>query len=278
MLYGSTVAAWLACTFIGPPPNQHHSADHIDRNKLNDTLSNIRWASSSEQSKNQTRISVGAQRIAIIARKGDIVREFSSTYEAADALGCFRANIRKALLIPNRRSQGWSFQYKYIDERDGELWKALDSKRDISSFGRVRMKVNGGYVESQPCTKLPYISVGDSNGKSTGLHLLVSRYFGELQQRKEQDPTCEVDHIDGNTRNNAISNLQVLSGTEHRRKTGTKRTQLRHRVSGEVMVFESLKESAVFLKLKQNSVSRFATGKAQHPMYEIEYVNKRQRS
>ncbi|AGE53689.1 hypothetical protein ATCVGM07011_885L [Acanthocystis turfacea Chlorella virus GM0701.1] len=47
------VARALASTFMGKPPSAHHTADHIDRNRLNDTIKNICWASKSEQANNR---------------------------------------------------------------------------------------------------------------------------------------------------------------------------------------------------------------------------------
>jgi hypothetical protein len=43
----------MASTFIGPPPTLQHTADHKDKNSLNDVLSNIRWLCKSGQVKNR---------------------------------------------------------------------------------------------------------------------------------------------------------------------------------------------------------------------------------
>ena len=45
----------IASATHGPPPTPNHTADHIDRNPENDTISNIRWLCKSEQSTNQSR-------------------------------------------------------------------------------------------------------------------------------------------------------------------------------------------------------------------------------
>jgi len=47
-------AALLA--FTGPPPTDDHTADHIDRDRGNNCIGNLRWATPSEQAKNQERI------------------------------------------------------------------------------------------------------------------------------------------------------------------------------------------------------------------------------
>lgn len=49
----------VATEFLGPPPSVDHTVDHIDRNKSNNTLKNLRWLSKSGQVLNQKRKSVG---------------------------------------------------------------------------------------------------------------------------------------------------------------------------------------------------------------------------
>jgi hypothetical protein len=45
----------VALTFLGPPPDQTYTVDHIDRDASNNKLSNLRWASKSLQSENKGR-------------------------------------------------------------------------------------------------------------------------------------------------------------------------------------------------------------------------------
>jgi len=39
--------------FVGPPPTDDHTVDHIDQNKENNCVENLRWATASEQAKNR---------------------------------------------------------------------------------------------------------------------------------------------------------------------------------------------------------------------------------
>lgn len=46
----------LALTFIGDPPSPEHHVDHIDRDRNNNALGNLRWVSSSESNFNRSKL------------------------------------------------------------------------------------------------------------------------------------------------------------------------------------------------------------------------------
>ena len=50
-----TIAVLLAKAFIPGRSEERNTVDHIDRNSLNNNLSNLRWATKTEQCINQTR-------------------------------------------------------------------------------------------------------------------------------------------------------------------------------------------------------------------------------
>lgn len=49
------IAKLMGETFLAKPESPSHTIDHIDRNRGNDNISNLRWASKSEQSQNSSR-------------------------------------------------------------------------------------------------------------------------------------------------------------------------------------------------------------------------------
>ena len=68
----------IAYTFLGPPPDDTYTVDHIDRNPRNNRASNLRWASPTQQAENRERIDV-------TVRLGDL--ELSGYTYIAEQLG-----------------------------------------------------------------------------------------------------------------------------------------------------------------------------------------------
>jgi len=78
-----SVARAILSTFVGEPPTRHHTADHINTNYQDNRLENLRWATKSEQSYNQTRTGDrDYKRIPIIVTIDNIEKEYQSISEA----------------------------------------------------------------------------------------------------------------------------------------------------------------------------------------------------
>ena len=71
-----------------PNPNNYPTVDHIDRNKLNNHISNLRWASRSMQNENKNAYSnTGEKYIYLKKRKG------RSPYYYIEKKKCFRKTL-----------------------------------------------------------------------------------------------------------------------------------------------------------------------------------------
>jgi hypothetical protein len=267
----SSLASWRACTFIGPPPTDHHTADHIDRNRRNDSLTNIRWATKTEQVLNKDKVRNSGKHVPIIATRGDDVRHYRSLSIACEELNLRRSNASGVLFGKYTHIKGWVFRYDYIQDFNGEVWINYNPKYYVSNHGRIKKEVPGGYVEITHDTKKDYITirVGSTNRL---LHVVIAELFGDLIARRQLDPNVQVDHINGDRKNNHINNLQVLNSKDHVTKTLGKPVLIEDRGTNICIEFPSITEAANHIGENYYYMSNYLSNKSEHPKYNISYV------
>lgn len=268
-----TIAAWRCSTFIGLPPTKHHTADHIDRNKNNDTLANVRWACLSVQSSNRNSfINTGNTKPIYATRENDI-RHYTGITEASIDLNININTLSKMLRTgKHTHSSGWCIRYQYIKEIPGERWKHYRKKTEVSDHGRVRKKVYGGYIEVILASKRTYLALM-TNGRNVPLHLIVMELFGDLIERRKIDPKVQVDHIDEDTRNNHIGNLNCVSIADHAVKSHARAVEVKNRLTGDVQQFKSVVEATKFMKVPNSQGGKYAKQQRRHPLYDVRYTD-----
>ena len=96
-----------------------------------------------------------------------------------------------------------------------EMWKTIDGYEDyeVSSWGKVRNRVTGDLISQEKNPKgYMRVSIG-AVGKRHHLkvHRLVAAAFIPNPERKPQ-----VNHKDGNNRNNSYTNLEWVTDEENK--------------------------------------------------------------
>lgn len=125
------------------------------------------------------------------------------------------------MLEQNRDRRRWKKLPRLADEPDldGETWMTVDVF-EISNMGRVR---RNGKIVQYTQTDEPYVSVRKNDNTKHKLHRLVAVCFVD---NDDPERKTVVNHIDGNKRNNAASNLEWCTPSEnslHAYQTGLKR-------------------------------------------------------
>jgi hypothetical protein len=210
----------------GDPDNiKSISIDHIDRNKMNECVNNLRWADPYIQNNNKSN-SLGEYSL------DDWIYLYNNKeYENIIELYSFLLNnnlisntitekqFKKTLSYSTKRGHKTygliiTRKLKELNTYGIETWVELKKLFNISSFthisnyGRLGRIVNNIIIPrtiDNPNSQYSRLKL-KYNNKELAIHNLVYYHFkGEIA------PNYIVDHIDSNKKNNHISNLRVLT-------------------------------------------------------------------
>jgi hypothetical protein len=121
----------VALVFIGEKPTEEHTIDHIDNNKSNNNVENLRWATKSEQAINRTNI----RQIEVYnILDNNIIDRFNSQKDCCEKYSVHPSIISNALEFGishfNRGRQLGS--HKYLSVRYSDLSKEDKLKRELN--------------------------------------------------------------------------------------------------------------------------------------------------
>ena len=226
----------VARTFIGVPPNPAQwQVNHIDRNPSNNHVTNLQYASPSENTKHSWDTNVcrrpgGAKhRKAVLWRLAGAASwcESCSQAEASRTLGVSPNCISRCCrgLVSNCHGGEGTYEFKHQQivrpqTLAGEVWKAalypgirgLIGDLQVSSHGRVLSTSRHGnpYIWNGYCKSNGYCAVIRA-GRHHYVHRLVAAtFFGQPSA-----PSLHVNHKDGLRNNNHIDNLEYVTPSQN---------------------------------------------------------------
>lgn len=239
--------------------------DHIDRNKQNFKLSNLRFVTVSENNKNRfhpknTKIGILVinNKIRYIYREEKNVRRFCEGFEyfkkdkkfdGAFSLSSYTYNqiIKKNVNI------------SIVDILSNVSWIKIDNTcYEISNLGVVRRKLIYGYhyTIGTLCNN-GYLDINIKD-KHKSIQSLVVKYF--INGGKDYSSDLQVDHIDTNPLNNCVKNLRLVTGKENMNNLLTKEKKynpLKCIYKGEKKYFKSRLDCSKFLLVSREAVRQW---------------------
>ena len=234
---GKTVSVHrlVGLAFIENPLNKPH-INHIDKNRSNNTVSNLEWCTALENNvhKSSTLEQTTNQNIKVwrIDKDTDSKLElYNSIYEAAlwvvenghsPSLHNARGNISCAVRGIYKSSCGFKWSMDEQKDLEDEEWRnvSIDGKTfdnyQVSSLGRFKNSKGIIMADYKPHhSGYIYLRI---NIQKYALHRLVASTFLENHMNKPV-----VNHIDGNKTNNAVTNLEwctVQENNQHNANMG----------------------------------------------------------
>ena len=152
--------------------------DHIDNNKSNNTLANLRWVTRSENI--QHSFDTNANRKSNAAAKSRPIRcietktEYPSATIAAKELGLHRGHICSVLNKKRKRTGNLTFEYVEEPDLENECWKNHPELGiPVSTQGRVIIQSRKTYG----CRTLSGYMMVQYKGKHYLVHRLVAETF-----------------------------------------------------------------------------------------------------
>ena len=233
--------------------------DHIDRNKLNNEVSNLRIVSRSINGKNREFKTLNV--IQKYDLQNNLIKEYDSIEEIKKDLN-ITTRPRLNYVLHNKRKTAYGFIWKYKNKREIKLLDNNFTKLgiingiDFSHYGINKQEQIFSYKTNKimKTRKLGgYLSINlRVNNKSYPLriHRLLIQTFGEDMIENK----IIVNHIDENKLNNNLDNLEWVNYKENSiHSRGKKVKQIDIKTNECIKVFSSVNDAYNELNVKYGS-------------------------
>ena len=212
----------VALMFLGSPKTKDLSLDHIDRNKLNNNVKNLRWATAQEQCANKNIRIMRSRQVLQYNLENKLIKVWKSGKDAGKTLNISASQIWAC--CNGKISTSGGFKWKYQETVvNSETWKTVDKEKfdnvKVSDMGRVKIGSKIPIIGHDRCG---YLAVGlnckiSGKRKTVMVHRLVADTF------LGPDENLVVNHKNGKKLDNRLANLEFVTkqqNSAHAHKTG----------------------------------------------------------
>lgn len=261
----------VAHAYIDNPENKPE-VDHINRIRKDNIYTNLRWVNRSEQIKNKGKnvVKKGRNPVYQLDDNKDIIARWEKQKDAVIALNMGSHTCIPVAISKGQKAKG--FYWKYCNEEKDEVWKEIPypeyGKLWASKDGKI--KNDKGYIYTG--FKYGYYSgIGvydfvNKKKKNVYMHVLIAAAFYGRNDK------LEVNHINGNKRDNRIENLEFVTHSQNMKhafntglvstRGGWGRAVIQFDLEGkELNRFDSLKKAAEITGTSDASIAHVCRGK-----------------
>ena len=197
-----------------PNPENKPSVDHLDQNKENNHVLNLRWATYHEQRDNTTKTSTNksGRPVCQYDLQGNFIKLWDNLTRASEGVKITKGAITVACRNPTRTAAAhfWRYYDDIAGDFSGEIWKDIPlpkwERYMASNMGRIKQRE--GRIVLGTIKKSGYVRTAvEVNGEKIReyTHRLIGYAFLDLLLYPELD----INHENGRKDDNRLINLNM---------------------------------------------------------------------